>query len=136
MENSKRNVVASIIFWMVSVLAAIIVVLVLGLILYPLLVGDELKFCIRLFMLLYVIKVFALLRLYNSIVQNTRFIIKMRESAARLKESFPALERAMRSLRSSNDNIAAKMSVNSERLKRLTEEIASEIEQKERTKSK
>ena len=136
MENSKRNVVASIIFWMASVLAAIIVVLVLGLILYPLFVGDELKFIIRLFIVLYVVQVFALLRLYNSIVQNTRFLIKMRESALRLREAFPALERAMRSLRSSNDNITAKISVNSERLKRLAEEIASDIEQKERTKSK
>lgn len=136
MENSKRDFVASLIFWVVSVAGAMFAALILGAILYPLFIGDELKFIIRLFIVLYVVQVFALLRLYNSIVQNTRFLIKMRESALKLRESFPALERAMRSLRSSNDNITAKISVNSERLKRLAEEIASDIEQKERTKSK
>lgn len=136
MENSKRDFVTSLIFWVVSVAGAMFAALILGAILYPLFVGDELKFIIRLFIVLYVVQVFALLRLYNSIVQNTRFLIKMRESALRLREAFPALERAMRSLRSSNDNITAKISVNSERLKRLAEEIASDIEQKERTKSK
>lgn len=135
MEN-KRDFVASLIFWVVSVAVAIFAALILGVVFYPLFAGDELKFIIRLFIVLYVVKVFALLRLYNSIVQNTRFLIKMRESALRLREAFPALERAMRSLRSSNDNITAKISVNSERLKRLAEEIASDIEQKERTKSK
>lgn len=135
MEN-KRDFVASLIFWVVSVAVVIFAALILGVVFYPLFAGDELKFIIRLFIVLYVVKVFALLRLYNSIVQNTRFLIKMRESALRLREAFPALERAMRSLRSSNDNITAKISVNSERLKRLAEEIASDIEQKERTKSK
>ena len=108
MEN-KRDFVASLIFWVVSVAVAIFAALILGVVFYPLFTGDELKFIIRLFIVLYVVKVFALLRLYNSIVQNTRFLIRMRESALRLREAFPALERAMRSLRSSNDNITAKI---------------------------
>ena len=68
---------------------------------YPLLKGGvygEVRFFMRAVLLLAMVHTFAGLRLYNAIVNNTRFSIKLRESVIRLQQSFPALQRVMHQL--------------------------------------
>lgn len=54
----------------------------------------------RVFLLLFAINTFAVLRLYNSVLQNTRFIIKIRQTIGKTNIHLPRLETAMRQLAS------------------------------------
>lgn len=68
---------------------------------FPLFKGGiygEVRFFMRVVLLLAVVHTFAGLRLYNAIVNNTRFSIKLREAVIRLQRSFPALQRVMHQL--------------------------------------
>lgn len=94
MGNKFNNVIA----WALIVLAVVCVGVFL---VYPLIIGGpygELKFYARVILLLAIVHTFAGLRLYNAIVNNTRFSIKLREAAIRLQQSFPALQRVMHQL--------------------------------------
>lgn len=50
----------------------------------------------KIFLLLWVVGVFGLLRLYNSQVSNTRFIIKLREVIVKVLSDIPGLERVIK----------------------------------------
>lgn len=94
MGNKFNNVIA----WALIVLAVVCVGVFL---VYPLIIGGpygELKFYARVILLLAIVYTFAGLRLYNAIVNNTRFSIKLREAVIRLQQSFPALQRVMHQL--------------------------------------
>lgn len=94
MGNKFNNVIA----WALIVLAVVCVGVFL---VYPLIIGGpygELKFYARVILLLAIVHTFAGLRLYNAIVNNTRFSIKLREAVIRLQQSFPALQRVMHQL--------------------------------------
>ena len=94
MGNKFNNVIA----WTLIVLAVMCVGVFL---VYPLIIGGpygELKFYARVILLLAIVHTFAGLRLYNAIVNNTRFSIKLREAVIRLQQSFPALQRVMHQL--------------------------------------
>lgn len=94
MGNKFNNVIA----WALIVLAVVCVGVFL---VYPLISGGpygELKFYARVILLLAIVHTFAGLRLYNAIVNNTRFSIKLREAVIRLQQSFPALQRVMHQL--------------------------------------
>lgn len=54
---------------------------------------SELRIYIRVFLLMFAVGVFAVLRLYNSIVNNSRFIIKLHEAVRSLTTHLTALER-------------------------------------------
>ena len=91
---------------------------------------SEVRICVRLFIVLFALNTFATLRLYNSIVQNTRFSIKLRESVTKLQQNFPALERALRSLSSSLtsvkttiDSFKKSTDENTDKLDRLNDKI-------------
>ena len=91
---------------------------------------SEVRICVRLFIVLFALNTFATLRLYNSIVQNTRFSIKLRESVTKLQQNFPALERALRSLFSSLtivkttiDSFKKSTDENTDKLDRLNDKI-------------
>lgn len=73
---------------------------------------------------------FALLRLYNSIVQNTRFSIKLREAFVKLTNFVPSVERNMKTLngtlnsvRTSNDSLKKEMADNTDKITKLTDKI-------------
>lgn len=55
-------------------------------------------FYIRVFLCMSLIMLLAVLRLYNAIVQNTRFVIKLREAMLRMQQAFPSLQRSITNL--------------------------------------
>ena len=65
---------------------------------------SEVRLYVRIFLLMFAVSTFATLRLYNSIVQNTRFSIKLREAFGKFLATVPGLERAMKNLNSSMGN--------------------------------
>lgn len=91
---------------------------------------SEVRLCVRLFLLMFAVSTFATLRLYNSIVQNTRFSIKLRETLNKFVGVVPGLERAMKNLNSSLGNVKAstdflkkELSDNVDKVEKLTEKI-------------
>lgn len=91
---------------------------------------SEVHLCVRLFLLMFAVNTFAVLRLYNSIVQNTRFSIKLREALNKFAGVTPGLERAMKNLNSSLGNVKAstdtlkkELSDNTDKVEKLTEKI-------------
>lgn len=66
---------------------------------------GEWVFYARLFIVLFAFSTFAQLRLYNAIVQNTRFSIKLREALLKFIQVVPALERSMKNLNSTMGNV-------------------------------
>ena len=115
---------------------AVIIAIVLGvlwLIIEPIIWWtqySEVRLCVRLFLLMFAVSTFATLRLYNSIVQNTRFSIKLREALNKFAGVVPGLERAMKNLNSSLGNIKAstdslkkELSDNADKVEKLTEKI-------------
>lgn len=91
---------------------------------------SEVRLCVRLFLLMFAVSTFATLRLYNSIVQNTRFSIKLREALVKFTNAVPGLERAMKNLSSSlgsvktsEDALKKEISNNTDRIEKLTDKI-------------
>lgn len=91
---------------------------------------SEVRLYIRLFLITFALNTFAVLRLYNSIVQNTRFSIKLREAFSKFVGVAPGLERAMKSLnsalgnvRTSADSLKKGLSDNSDKTEKLIERI-------------
>ena len=91
---------------------------------------SEVRLCVRLFLLMFAVSTFATLRLYNSIVQNTRFSIKLREALNKFAGVVPGLERAMKNLNSSlgnvktsTDSLKKELSDNTDKVEKLTEKI-------------
>ena len=91
---------------------------------------SEVRLCVRLFLLMFAVSTFATLRLYNSIVQNTRFSIKLREALNKFAGVVPGLERAMKNLNSSLGNVKAstdslkkELSDNTDKVEKLTDKI-------------
>lgn len=62
--------------------------------------NGEYTFYIRVLLLLAIVHTLSGLRLYNAIVNNTRFSIKLREAVIKLQQNFPALQRTMTTLNS------------------------------------
>lgn len=84
---------------------------------------SEWTFYVRFFIVLFSIQTFATLRLYNSIVQNTRFAIKLREALLKFSQALPALERSLKNLNSSIGNIKSAVENARKDIKDNTEEI-------------
>lgn len=57
---------------------------------------SEIRIYLRLFLVMFAINTFAVLRLYNSIVQNTRFSFKLREALIKLENLIPGIERLLK----------------------------------------
>lgn len=57
---------------------------------------SEARLYIRFFLLCMALITFGVLRIYNAIVGNTRFLIKLRETVGKLQREIPALYRSMR----------------------------------------
>ena len=95
---------SNILIWVV---VALVVVGLLFFIVQPLIFDGyvEWVFYVRLFIVLFALSTFAQLRLYNAIVQNTRFAIKLREALLKFIQVVPALERSMKNLNSTIGNV-------------------------------
>lgn len=84
----------------------------------------------RAFLLLALISTFAQLRLFNAIVKNSLFLIKLRDAVYKLAEKFPMLDRAFKSLnvtltnhKSSIDAMKKTIDTNSDSTEKLSEKI-------------
>lgn len=87
---------------------AVLVLAVLWLLVEPIIwwtPKSEMRLYVRIFLLMFAVGTFAVLRLYNSIVQNTRFSIKLRDAFGKFLMAVPPLERAMKNLNSSLGNV-------------------------------
>lgn len=98
---------ANVIGW---VLVALCAFGLLAFIAYPLIYPERCpawSFYARCALVLFAVSTFAQLRLYNAIVQNTRFAIKLREALIKFSQAFPALERSLKNLNSTMGNVKA-----------------------------
>lgn len=91
---------------------------------------SEVRLCVRIFLLMFAVNTFATLRLYNSIVQNTRFSIKLREVFVKLTNTIPGLERVLKNLNSSLGSVRTAVealkketSDNTDKIAKLTERV-------------
>lgn len=91
---------------------------------------SEMRLYIRIFLIMFAVGTFAVLRLYNSIVQNTRFEIKLREALLKFQQTVPGLERSIKNLSTSLGNVKAstdalkkEVSDNTDKVEKLTEKI-------------
>lgn len=126
MEHKFSNYLGWIILGIVSLV-------LLALILEPIIWWtqySEIRLYIRLFLIMFALNTFAILRLYNSIVQNTRFSIKLREVSTKLQQSLPALDRVIKTLiatlngtKSSVESLRKDVADNTDKVERLTEKI-------------
>lgn len=86
---------------------------------------SEVRIYVRLFLVLMFVNVFSTLRLYNAIVQNTRFSIKLREVMMKFSQLIPGLERELRKLGNSVDSLKTPV----DNLKKATEKNAEKLEE-------
>ena len=127
MEDNRRD---RIIGWLLIGLIVIIVLALLALVTWPLFEGDKQDFYIRLFLLLFALLVFAVLRMYNAVVNNTRFSIKLRDAVLTVEKAFPKLENGLRNLQNAMqtnktavDTLTKNVQSQSTKVQELTEEI-------------
>lgn len=93
-------------------------------------VESEIRLYLRLLLLIFVVMTFGILRLFNSIVNNTRFSIKLREALIKFTNTVPGLERAMKNLNSSLGNVKSSTDIlkkstdlNSEKLDKFNDKL-------------
>lgn len=84
----------------------------------------------RAFLLLSLISTFAQLRLFNAIVKNSLFLIKLRDAVYKLTEKFPMLDKGLKTLNvtltnnnSRADALKKSIDVQNEATDKLTEKI-------------
>ena len=114
--------VTTILLW---ILIGLIIVGVLWLIIQPIIVWtdkSEIRLYCRIGLLMLAIMTFGILRLYNSIVHNTRFLVKLREVTAKVLSELPTLQRSLNLLGSKNDSLKGTVSNNTKALGILSED--------------
>lgn len=84
----------------------------------------------RVFLLLMFISTFAQLRLFNAIVKNSLFLIKLRDAVYKLTEKFPMLDRGLKALnvtltnsKNSSDSLKKAIDGSKDATEKLTETI-------------
>ena len=115
--------------WVMTILLwLVLLVLLLGvvwLIVQPIVVWtdkSELRLYCRLALLLLATMTFGVLRLYNSVVQNTRFLFKVREVLQKVLVELPNLQRSLNMLGSKTDSLKGTMSNSTKALGSLSDE--------------
>ena len=83
---------------------------------------SEFRLYCRLALLFLAVIAFGVLRLYNSIVQNTRFMLKVREILQKVLTELPNLQRSLNMLGSKTDSLKGTMSNNTKTLSTLSDE--------------
>lgn len=97
---------------------------------------PEWHFYVRLALVFLFIITFGVLRLYNAIVGNTRFLIKLRETVGKIQNIIPGMEREMRNLtsalgtlRSGAASLQKTLKDNSEKVAAMDERLKERISQ-------
>ena len=97
---------------------------------------PEWHFYVRLALVFLFIITFGVLRLYNAIVGNTRFLIKLRETVGKMQNTIPGMEREMRNLtsalgtlRSGASSLQKTLKDNSEKVAAMDERLKERISQ-------
>lgn len=111
--------------YLVWSLAVISIIGVLWFIVEPIIWWNEMRLYLRLFLLMFALNTFATLRLYNSIVQNTRFSIKLREALLKFTTIANTLERAFKNL----NNSVASMRSSIDSLRRSTDNATDKVDE-------
>jgi len=83
----------------------------------------EILFLARSAVLLLAVSAFAQMRLYNAIVANTRFTIKLREALLKMQQSLPTLERILRT----TTNALGSTSTSLDRLEKSVEKSSKDV---------
>lgn len=122
MENKFLDWTLTILLW---VAIGLIVVGILWLFIQPIIVWtdkSEFRLYCRTALLLLAVMVFGVLRLYNSVVQNTRFLVKTREVVSKLLTELPNLQRSLGMLGSKTDSLKGTVNANTRVLSNLSDE--------------
>lgn len=121
-QFSWKSVVAMLV-WALLIVG---VILLLLWVIYPLFSGlPEWYFYARLALVFMFVIAFGVLRLYNAVVGNTRFLIKLRETVGKMQNAIPGLEREMRNLTSSVGTLRSSTTFLQKTLKDGSEKMAS-----------
>ena len=132
-QFSWKSVVA-IFVWILLIVG---VILLLLWVVYPFFSTlPEWHFYVRLALVFLFIITFGVLRLYNAIVGNTRFLIKLRETVGKIQNIIPGMEREMRNLtsalgtlRSGAASLQKTLKDNSEKVAAMDERLKERISQ-------
>lgn len=122
MENKFLDWTLTILLW---VAIGLVVVGILWLFIQPIIVWtdkSEFRLYCRTALLLLAVMVFGVLRLYNSVVQNTRFLVKTREVVSKLLTELPNLQRSLGMLGSKTDSLKGTVNANTRVLSNLSDE--------------
>ena len=111
----------------VCIIAVFIVVTVVA---FLLTAENEYILYIRVFLLLFVVQTFAVLRLYNSVVANSTIQLKLRTAIVKFQQSLTSVERSFKALTVSVQGLKSSMEAlkraevdSSEKLGKLTDTI-------------
>ena len=80
---------------------------------------------LRFFLSLFAVMVFGVLRLYNSIVKNTLFIVKLRETLAPFIRAFPGIEKTVRTNTNTENSLKGALDRLSSSIEEATEMLSS-----------
>lgn len=122
MAHKFTDWVITILLWLVLLALAVGIV---WLFVQPIIVWtdkSEFRLYCRLALLFLAVIAFGVLRLYNSIVQNTRFMLKVREILQKVLTELPNLQRSLNMLGSKTDSLKGTMSNNTKTLSTLSDE--------------
>lgn len=122
MANKFIDWTLTILLWLVVV--ALVAFVLWGLI-QPLVVWtdkSEMRLYIRLALLLLAVLTFGILRLYNSMVQNTRFLVKLHTEVGKVLAELPNLQRSLITLTQHGDSLKGTLNTTNKTLGTLSEE--------------
>lgn len=113
--------------WITWILIVIVMAAVVWLIAEPIIWWTEMsetRLYVRVFLIMFAIATFAVLRLYNSIVSNTRFLIKLQEACRSLQSQFLSMERAVKGSTTAMGGLKATMNSLDKTTKENSESVA------------
>jgi hypothetical protein len=101
----------------------------------PLIEGGEREifFYLRAFIVLFLIGTLGVLRVFNAVVNNTRFLIKLRESVELFRRSLPSIDRSAKDVKDSMGSFSEAVNKNtkqSSQLSKVIEDAKEEIRRK------
>ena len=86
---------------------------------------TEIRMYLRFFLFLFAVMVFGVLRLYNSIVKNTLFLVKLRETLAPFIRAFPGIEKTVRTNTNTENSLKGALDRLSSSIEEATEMLSS-----------
>ena len=97
---------------------------------------SELRLYIRVFLIMFAVGVFAVLRLYNSIVSNSKFIIKLHEQIRSVATHFSTLERTLKTTTNTMGGMKTALSSHEKTIKENSEAVNNLSEKVKQSKQK